>query len=375
MIITCLFANLLLQGSQAFAPQQRTVDTWKPTSSALSEHREDGGWLGPATAAAVASLALVSQMAFASPLPLETQQPGVSMHSTSDSPSLLLAAFGGIETMDLSMPSYSDANKGDVLGPGKDIPSFNPFDSETKEEASTSAIPAEGLKAAIEAKRAEEKAATEAKKTEEEAKKAEKEARRLTQLEKQKEAAERAKQKEKEAAATKEEPSILAAPEISLPSFSTPSFSPPEMPEVKVLEMPKFSMPKMDLPEKSDMPKFDAPKFEAPKVLEFRAPKMSIPSFDAPKSSGGYDFSSQAASASKEAEVVEPQEVRDARAKEARSDFLAADNEAKELERQARELREVANGKKKIANELKGDACKTRLGGKIVCLRPLNSGY
>jgi len=76
MKITCFSTFLLVQGSQAFAPQQRTVGYGKPTSSALSEHREDGGWFGPATAAAVAGWALASQMAFASPLPLETQQPG-----------------------------------------------------------------------------------------------------------------------------------------------------------------------------------------------------------------------------------------------------------------------------------------------------------
>ena len=33
------------------------------------------------------------------------------------------------------------------------------------------------------------------------------------------------------------------------------------------------------------------------------------------------------------------------------------------------------SNKKKIANEKKDAACETRLGGNVVCIRPLNSGY
>jgi uncharacterized protein (UPF0335 family) len=46
-----------------------------------------------------------------------------------------------------------------------------------------------------------------------------------------------------------------------------------------------------------------------------------------------------------------------------------------EVERKAQELRQVANDKKKVAKEAKDDACKTRFGGKILCIRPFNSGY
>jgi hypothetical protein len=46
-----------------------------------------------------------------------------------------------------------------------------------------------------------------------------------------------------------------------------------------------------------------------------------------------------------------------------------------EVERQARELRNNANEKKKIAKETKDEACKTRPGGKILCLRSLGIGY
>jgi len=52
-----------------------------------------------------------------------------------------------------------------------------------------------------------------------------------------------------------------------------------------------------------------------------------MPSFDTPKSSGGYDFDAPAAASS--GEDVEPQEVRDERARAAASEFRSADDEAK----------------------------------------------
>jgi hypothetical protein len=70
---------------------------------------------------------------------------------------------------------------------------------------------------------------------------------------------------------------------------------------------------------------FKAPEFKAP---EFSAPKM--PSFEAPKSGGGgYDFGFPSSSSSSNDDNLEPQEVRDQRAREARGVFVDADNEAK----------------------------------------------
>ena len=46
-----------------------------------------------------------------------------------------------------------------------------------------------------------------------------------------------------------------------------------------------------------------------------------------------------------------------------------------DLEKQARDARSQANEKKKIAKDLKDEACKTRPGGKFICLRPFGSGY
>lgn len=395
---TCLVVFSMLPSSRAFAPQPANR---LKANTALHEHKEAGGWLGPAVAT-VAGWTLAAQMAFADPM-VAADQP-VAPVLMSETPTMLVAEK--VETMDFSMPSYGSAYSGDTVTGAKaapEIPSFNPFGSSSSSEPAapvkedTSAADAAAKKAeekaaaeakkaeekaAAEAKKAEEKAAAEAKKAEEEAKKAEKEARRLAEIEKQKEAVERAKQKKAEeaaAAAAKEE---SAAPEISIPSFSAP-----EMPEIKVPDIPKFDAPKMPefsapkVPEFSapKVPEFSAPKipeFSAPKVPEFSAPKASIPKFDAPKSSSSYDFDIPSSSSFKSVdEDVEPQEVRDARAKEARSAFLAADSEAKEIERQARALRDVANEKKKTAKMAKDEACKTRIGGKFLCVRPLGSGY
>jgi len=69
------------------------------------------------------------------------------------------------------------------------------------------------------------------------------------------------------------------------------------------------------------------------------------------------------------------QEVRDERAREAKAKFNDLDGVARGLEKQAATARAEASDQKKIAKEKKGQACETRLGGKVLCIRPLNSGY
>ena len=46
-----------------------------------------------------------------------------------------------------------------------------------------------------------------------------------------------------------------------------------------------------------------------------------------------------------------------------------------EVENQAKKLRAKADDKKKIAKEAKDEACATRFGGKILCVRPFGVGY
>jgi hypothetical protein len=45
------------------------------------------------------------------------------------------------------------------------------------------------------------------------------------------------------------------------------------------------------------------------------------------------------------------------------------------VEAQAKELRNIANEKKKVAKAAKDEACKSRFGGKILCIRPFGIGY
>jgi hypothetical protein len=68
--------------------------------------------------------------------------------------------------------------------------------------------------------------------------------------------------------------------------------------------------------------------------------------------------------------------VRDEKARQARQVYLDADNDAKVIEQQARDVRAVANQKKKLAAEAKDLACADRLGGKWICLRnPFSAGF
>mmetsp|Transcript_59778 Transcript_59778/g.173180 ORF Transcript_59778/g.173180 Transcript_59778/m.173180 type:complete len:447 (-) Transcript_59778:803-2143(-) len=342
--------------------------------------------------------------------------------------SLYLSA--ATEYLDFSMPSYGSSISDTTAKPKAEAPSFsnpfNDFDFGKKEEspveekvddgkaAAEAAKKAEKEKAdkeAAEKKKAEEKAAAEAKKAEEEkaaaqakkaeqetaekkkadeaaakeaakskeaeekaaaeAKKAEKEARRLAELEKQKAAVERQKEKDAAAASATVSAPVASPPpapvvekvDVKIPEFKAPDVK-LEIPEFKApdLKMPSFSFPKVDLP---DVPKnvaaptFSAPKFDIPKVEMPKAPTVTIPKLDV----GTVD------------EDIEPQEIRDEKARVARTAYKEADEQAKDFEAKAAQMRQIANEKKKVAKEAKDDACKTRFGGKILCIRPLNSGY
>merc|ERR1711862_673972 len=132
--------------------------------------------------------------------------------------------------------------------------------------------------------------------------------------------------------------------------FKAPDFKAPEV------NIPSFSAPKINLP---SAPKLDKPAVPVPTKVN------NPPSFD---------FDSKKASSDAE-EDLEPQEVRDQRAKDAKSEFKKLDQEAKDIESQARKARNVANIAKKEAQIAKNEACKTRFGGKVLCIRPFGSGY
>lgn len=67
---------------------------------------------------------------------------------------------------------------------------------------------------------------------------------------------------------------------------------------------------------------------------------------------------------------LESQEIRDERAREARAAFNEKDEAAKQVERQAADARKLANESKKAFYAAKDEACATRFGGKLLCLRP-----
>ena len=66
---------------------------------------------------------------------------------------------------------------------------------------------------------------------------------------------------------------------------------------------------------------------------------------------------------------VDPQEVRDAKAAELNLKFKDVDKEARAVEQKAKEARAKANAAKQEFQAAKDEACATRIGGKILCIR------
>jgi len=340
------------------------------------------------------------------------------------------------DTLDFSLPSYNEAVGGESESK-KEAPAFTPSFPELKLPGSTASTPAPAptptptttpdtsaadakaeQKAAAEAEKKaneeEKKAKEEEKKAKEEAAAAKKQADEEAAAKKQAEAAarkERQKQLqqemvEKAAAAKKAEAEAAAAADPTPAPAPTPAPTPApkkeapapafapapkkeapafEVPEFKVPEIPSFSVPKFNLP-KVDVPKFEAPKFDMPKL---DAPTLSIPA-PSPKPAPMappkpvqapplYDMDFQKPSFSSPDssvdENLEPQEVRDGKAADAKSVFKQADKDAKEIEAQAKAARGKVNELKKDFKVAKDEACKTRPGGKLLCLRGFGLGY
>lgn len=374
--------------------------------------------------------------------------------ATMESPSLWMAA---LDTMDFSMPSYSDSVGSSTSSSStKAPPSFNPFADSKSDSTATikeEAAPAPVKESAAE-RRAADKAAADAKKAEEQAaadaKKAAKEARLQAEKEKQRVALERQRQQPAKEEVVDEKSSVgdhhmgkpsrlsfqpyftagtnsivslnddpqapveapvfvapepkpapapapaptpepagttsdLQLPELKLPSFGMPKFDTPKFDvpsfETPKMETPKFDVPKFDTPKfempsfdtpKFDSPKFDTPKFDTPKfdTPKFDTPKFDMPSFNTPKfetpkfdfpkldtpkfdlpsapqvdapkfdfpetpkvslpflGGGGGDRTMGDSVPSFE-DSIDPQEVRDERAREARQDYKVADSRAK----------------------------------------------
>mmetsp|Transcript_15077 Transcript_15077/g.17855 ORF Transcript_15077/g.17855 Transcript_15077/m.17855 type:complete len:100 (-) Transcript_15077:349-648(-) len=94
---------------------------------------------------------------------------------------------------------------------------------------------------------------------------------------------------------------------------------------------------------------------------------FDTPKFDTPKRSSDN-------SAPKDLNL-ESQDVRDERARVLASEFNKLENDAKAKSKVARAARKEAQAAKKLADAAKGEACKTRIGGKVACIRPFGVGY
>jgi hypothetical protein len=141
------------------------------------------------------------------------------------------------------------------------------------------------------------------------------------------------------------------APDVKIPDFKAPdmpAFKAPDMPAFKAPDMPAFKAPDIKMPDvsmpsfsmpKVDMPKFDMPKIDVPAAGVVAAPKSSssssfdvpkVPSFSAP-SFGGSSASSptKVQVSSFDDDGLDSQEVRDERAKEAKTKYRDADAAAR----------------------------------------------
>ncbi|KAL7508103.1 hypothetical protein ACHAXN_005195 [Cyclotella atomus] len=408
----------LLASSEAFAPSAR-VQRQSLALSATSNDVNDG-WKKMAGGAAgfLTGLGFMAQVAFADPSSISSVDYAspTQVESSSLIVSIGAPSFGGgqsFETLDFSLPSYDQAvSGGDVAKPAaKETPeddgAAKAAEKAAKEEAAAAerAAKEEARKAAAEKKEAEraEKAAAEAKKQEEADAKAKKEADKAARIAAEKEKQRQAVERQK---AAKEE---SAAPAISVPDLkdiSVPNLKDIKIPDIPKIEVPKIDIPKVEAPKfdapkpKLDAPKFDAPKFDAPKVPDFKAPDVklpsfsmpkvdvpkidvpAVPSFDMPKTPAAPSFNVPSKSAAPAAFDApgESQEARDARAAAKKADFKDADSVARasitcEAEKAAKIARDKANEMKKEFKAAKAEACATRPGGKLLCLRGFGVGY
>ena len=337
----------------------------------------------------------------------------------SEEPTMTLSALGGnVDIVDFSLPSYSDAISSGAVDTKKVAPSFNPFsdfspeivsggdnlkaareekataDAAKVEEQAAAKSEAEARKAedraAKEARRAEEKAADDAAKAQKEAAEAAKKAARQAQIEEQREKQRAAVESQKQLAAPKATTNEAVSPSVS--GFDMPDIKIPDMSAVKIPDMSSVKIPDMSSVKMPDMSSVKMPDMSAIKIPEFTAPKFDMPampsggdgsssSFNVPKVTlPDVKFSNPFGSSDSSGDSVvgdlEPQSVRDERAREARQVYISADTDAKDAEAAARAVRATANDKKDLASKAKDDACKTRPGGTFICLRnPFTSGY
>ncbi|KAL3826547.1 hypothetical protein ACHAXA_003611 [Cyclostephanos tholiformis] len=410
--VTALLLGLLAASptcdSFALAPGPRLLQQQRrrvvSVGLSLNRHDEDAsiadGWRKASGAAAsfLTGMGIMVQLALADPTaavaPIDS---GIVANAQSSSILLSIGApsFGGgasFETLDFSLPSYDAATSGGDITKSSSSPAPSAAASKIDDSAAKAAAKEEreaSRRAEADAREAQKKADEAAAKDAAEkaaAKEAAKEERKAAEREKQRLAVERQKAA---AAQTIDVPSpspkidvtvVPATPKVvdavsPGPGVSLPEFRIPDAPKVDVpsFTMPKVDMPKVDMP-KVDMPSFTMPKVDVPDVPKFALPKVDLPAapkydLDVPK----FDMPSRVPAVVDE--NLEPQEVRDARAAEKNAAFKEAKDEARAAERAAKAAQERAQNAKKAFKDAKGEACKTRPGGKLLCLRGFGIGY
>lgn len=443
MKVITLFATINA-GVIAFTPQASPkFATQLSAEKANQDVAKNGRNIVGGAAAFFSGLAVAGQVAFADPgmiidyqsitdnsnnIVVEKQAYGSSSTLLAGAPS-----FGGgssFDTLDFSLPSYSEANGGtaEKSEAPKSAPGFSAGFPELKlpgsgdSESSAPAVDEAEKKAADEAsKKAAEEDKAAAKKAAEEDKAAKAKAKEDARIAKEKEAAEKEaaaekkkaelavrreaeKQKQEEMVARQRAADEKAKAEAAAQSDEAkvespkpdpspaPAPKPAPAPAPKPAPAPVVSAPEVKLPEfavpEMKIPAFTAPKFEMPSApaapkasydLDIKSPP-SAPSVSAPAAPmfavpALPSFSSDKAETAKVEAQLESQDVRDGRAREKNEKFKSLDDDAKAVEKQAKAARELAKDAKKEAKIAKAEACKTRPGGKALCIRPFGSGY
>jgi hypothetical protein len=165
-------------------------------------------------------------------------------------------------------------------------------------------------------------------------------------------------------------------PKMEMPKFDMPKFDMPSMPsggdskfvmpkvDMPKVDMPKVDMPKVDMPKA--MPKVDMPKVDMPDMSKLNLPKVNLPSL--PKFGGDSGPAKDTG--------LEPRDIRDEKARQAKKIYSEADDEAQAQEQKARQSREYANLQKFNFEKAKDNACVDRPGGKLLCFRnPFQIGF
>lgn len=167
--------------------------------------------------------------------------------------------------------------------------------------------------------------------------------------------------------------SIPKAPKVAIPDFNPSNTEMPSF-DASKLGVTNFQMPKFDVP-KVETPNFDISTWNIPKIDGLKVPEVDVLSkVPNVKLSVPNPFSKS--DGVNEDMTLEPQEDRDKYARETRKDFLIASEDVKEAEKVLQALKEVKKVKKAIAAEAKDIACADRPGGKFICLRnPFITGF